>query len=129
MYFERLYIYLPGRIGYALALLSLFEITDVAARADLKTDILQELERQRQVLAPLREYDCLFDGRKDRTEDYREVLTDRPWKNCPCSVCRQIGIDVVFFRGAERNRRRGFHNVFITYQRLHRELALLRREG
>ena len=36
------------------ALLSLFEITDVAARADLKTDILQELERQKQLLAPLR---------------------------------------------------------------------------
>ena len=36
------------------ALLSLFEITDVAARADLKTDLLQELERQKQVLAPLR---------------------------------------------------------------------------
>ena len=35
------------------ALLALFEITDVAGRADLKTDILQELERQRQLLAPL----------------------------------------------------------------------------
>ena len=37
-----------------VALLALFEITDVAARADLKTDLLQELERQKQVLAPLR---------------------------------------------------------------------------
>jgi len=36
------------------ALSALFEITDVAARADLKTDLLQELERQKQVLAPLR---------------------------------------------------------------------------
>ena len=36
------------------ALLSLFEITDVAARADLKTDLLQELERQKQALSPLR---------------------------------------------------------------------------
>lgn len=36
------------------ALLSLFEITDVAARADLKADLLQELERQKAVLAPLR---------------------------------------------------------------------------
>ena len=36
------------------ALLSLFEITDVAARADLKTELRQELERQKQVLAPLR---------------------------------------------------------------------------
>ena len=36
------------------ALIALFEITDVAARADLKTDILQELERQKQLLVPLR---------------------------------------------------------------------------
>jgi cell division protein ZapD len=36
------------------ALLALFEIVDVAARADLKTDILQELERQRQLLSPLK---------------------------------------------------------------------------
>jgi cell division protein ZapD len=36
------------------ALTALFEIVDVASRADLKADILQELERQRQLLAPLR---------------------------------------------------------------------------
>ena len=36
------------------ALAVLFEITDVAARADLKTELLQELERQKQLLAPLR---------------------------------------------------------------------------
>lgn len=36
------------------ALASLFEIADIAARADLKTELLQELERQRQQLAPLR---------------------------------------------------------------------------
>jgi cell division protein ZapD len=36
------------------ALLSLFEVTEVAARADLKTDLVQELERQKQVLGPLR---------------------------------------------------------------------------
>ena len=37
------------------SLLALFEITDVAARADLKTDLLQELERQKQMLGPLRQ--------------------------------------------------------------------------
>ena len=36
------------------ALMSMFEITDVASRADLKTDLLQELERQKQILGPLR---------------------------------------------------------------------------
>jgi len=43
-----------GAPEHHAALAALFEITDVAARADLKTDLLQELERQRQVLGPLR---------------------------------------------------------------------------
>src|SRR5437762_6311100 len=33
-----------------MALLTLFEILEVASRADLKSDLLQELERQKQVL-------------------------------------------------------------------------------
>lgn len=37
------------------ALLALFEILEVAGRADLKSDLLQELERQRQTLEALRE--------------------------------------------------------------------------
>jgi cell division protein ZapD len=41
-------------LDHHAALLSLFEITDVASRADLKTELLQELERQKQVLGPLR---------------------------------------------------------------------------
>jgi cell division protein ZapD len=36
------------------ALLSLFEILDVAGRADLKSEMIQELERQRQSLSTLR---------------------------------------------------------------------------
>jgi cell division protein ZapD len=36
------------------ALLSLFEVLEVAGRADLKSDLIQELERQRQTLGALR---------------------------------------------------------------------------
>jgi cell division protein ZapD len=43
-----------GAPEHHAALVALFEITEVAARADLKTDILQELERQKQMLSPLR---------------------------------------------------------------------------
>jgi cell division protein ZapD len=41
-------------LDHHAALVCLFEITDVAARADLKADLVQELERQKQVLGPLR---------------------------------------------------------------------------
>ena len=49
--------YFAGQDGapdHHAALLALFEIADVAARADLKNDLLQELERQKQMLGPLR---------------------------------------------------------------------------
>jgi hypothetical protein len=75
------------------------------------------------VLTLLREYDRLHDGRKDRTEDYRATLEEQPWKSCPCSICKRLGIHVILFRGAERNRRRGFHNVYVTYRRLQREIS------
>ncbi len=75
----------------------------------------------RGLLKLLRDYDEIHDGRKDRSEDYGKTLEDRPWKTCPCRVCRELGIHVVIFRGAERNRRRGFHNLYVTYHHFHQD--------
>src|SRR5262249_46480402 len=61
-------------------------------------------------LVPLLEYEKLYDAGSNREEIYRETLHDSPWKSCSCDICREIGIHVILFRGAERNRRRGFHN-------------------
>jgi len=41
-------------LDHHVALVTLFEILEVASRADLKSDLLQELERQKQVLGALR---------------------------------------------------------------------------
>lgn len=49
---------------------------------------------------------------------YREVLSDRPWEQCDCRICQAIGIEVVIFRGNNRNRRRGFHNTYVLYKQL-----------
>ena len=57
------------------------------------------------------EYESFFDPKADREVQYRQTLTDRPWMRCECEVCTDIGIHVIIFRGAERNRRRGFHNI------------------
>jgi hypothetical protein len=59
----------------------------------------------------------------DHEASYREVLEAAPWRQCPCEVCRQLGHHVILFRGAERNRRRGFHNLYVFYRRLQRELG------
>ncbi len=64
------------------------------------------------------EYQSLFGGTRNYAAEYEVTLRDRPWKDCKCTVCEELGINVLIFRGAERNRRRGFHNVFVTYNRL-----------
>jgi hypothetical protein len=75
------------------------------------------------VLKHLREYELIHDAKRDHSEVYRETLSDRPWEKCPCEICKALGIHVVIFRGAERNRRRGFHNLFVTYRELGDGLA------
>ena len=66
------------------------------------------------------EYQVLFGGKRNYAAEYDEILREKPWKECECAICKTIGIHVMIFRGAERNRRRGFHNVFVTHQRLKR---------
>ena len=61
----------------------------------------------------LREYEQLHDGQRDRSLLYREVLTAAPWKECDCAICRDAGIHAILFRGSERNKRRGFHNLSV----------------
>jgi hypothetical protein len=56
---------------------------------------------------------------------YRELLEEQPWKKCDCVICQEIGIEVVIFRGNDRNRRRGFHNTYIFHKRFN---ALLKGE-
>ncbi len=64
------------------------------------------------------EYERLYEGRRTFRDIYRETLEERPWERCPCEVCQALGIHVMLFRGAERNRRRGFHNLFVFYNKL-----------
>ena len=47
---EAYFIQQPGSREHHVALISLFEILEVAGRADMKMDLIQELERQRQTL-------------------------------------------------------------------------------
>ena len=54
-------------------------------------------------------------------EKYRRTLEMKPWENCPCEVCQNLGIHVLIFRGTNRNKRRGFHNTWVFYQILKNE--------
>lgn len=50
------------------------------------------------------------------------TLIDAPWKRCNCDVCAKVGVEVIIFRSANRNRRRGFHNLGIYHQHVQRIL-------
>jgi hypothetical protein len=77
-----------------------------------------------EVLDVLQEYERVFGvDRKDRLERYRETLIDRPWSQCDCDICRTAGVETIIFRGSERNKRRGFHNLYVLNQRLHHQLG------
>jgi hypothetical protein len=80
-----------------------------------------EVKIQR-VTDALRAYGELFGSRLDYAEANLEALVDAPWKKCGCEICQRVGINVIMFRGAERNKRRGFHNLYVFRQRLDREL-------
>ena len=49
---------------------------------------------------------------------YSRVLKEKPWRKCDCVLCQEHGIDILIFRGNDRNRRRGFHNVYQIYYNL-----------
>jgi len=69
------------------------------------------------VLDILHEYDKLITpDRPDNRRVLREALEAKPWKACGCAICQKDGIDVMIFRGNNRNRRRGFHNTYRFYQ-------------
>lgn len=71
----------------------------------------------------LRAYELVHDGKRDRSAEYRRTLEATPWKDCCCGICDRIGIEVMIFRGSERNKRRGFHNLAVFRQALDRLLA------
>ena len=78
-------------------------------------DLLQAFDKdqatEESVLDALYSYSELHDT-SSRVANYRRTLADRPWRDCSCQVCQDLGINVMMFRGAERNRRRGFHNLY-----------------
>lgn len=77
------------------------------------------------VLDALGRYEEVWEGLPERVAGYEEFLTDRPWRTCPCGICAAVGIEIAIFRGSERNKRRGFHNLFVFRQRLERQLAAM----
>lgn len=70
-----------------------------------------------QTVRLLLEYHVLIsEGGPDMRVEYERTLMAQPWKNCPCHICKTWGVEVMIFRGNNRNRRRGFHNTYVFYR-------------
>lgn len=70
------------------------------------TDVLDALDAYHTLARP--------DERSMRGH-YQITLEAQPWKQCPCAICQSVGVEVIIFRGNNRNRRRGFHNTYVFY--------------
>ncbi len=79
------------------------------------------LKNFEELLEEIVAYDKLFLRNEFNEEKYkklyRELLEGKIWKRCDCPICKQLGIDVVIFRGSNRNKRRGFHNTYTFYKK------------
>lgn len=64
------------------------------------------------VLDSISEYELIF-NEKDNRDKYRDLLQDRPWEYCTCSLCKENGIEITLLRDKQRNNRRGFHNLYV----------------
>jgi hypothetical protein len=63
-------------------------------------------------------YESVCQSKKSYLAAYEETLADAPWTHCPCKLCDQHGVEIAIFRGTERNKRRGFHNMSVLAQRM-----------
>jgi hypothetical protein len=73
-------------------------------------------------LKAIMSYDRLLTRAKDEEArliaGYRNTLGNRPWSYCSCPFCRESGIEILVFRGANRNKRRGAHNTWQLFRSL-----------
>ena len=113
-----------------------------------KLELEEAVELEREALSTLRKYDSGESSMKAAVNSVREywklinseiaktnpskankeietltqrigpMLSKQPWKKCQCEICKNVGIEVAIFRGNNRNRRRGFHNLYVYGKRL-----------
>ena len=111
-------------------------MSDAAQANSISSEQLRELESQclsslkrfngtpkskEEVLTAVDEYGPLLERKGEGNhfvDKHNALMNDQPWKECKCQICKKLGIQVVVFRGSNRNRRRGFHNTWVFYHKI-----------
>jgi len=75
-----------------------------------------------EIFSSLIEYEKISGDLDKNRAEYEKTLKNRPWEDCDCPICEELGIEVCIFRGNNRNRRRGFHNTYVFYKELRKEI-------
>jgi len=76
------------------------------------------IKSRRSTLRVLGEYEEVCQSKKTYLPAYEETLEAAPWASCACSLCAVHGIEIAIFRGTERNKRRGFHNLSVLADKM-----------
>lgn len=100
---------LSGHVSQAEAIVAERSCLRALRRFDREETALEE------VMSALATYESLVldPKKKSYLEHYERTLSDTPWRICPCALCKTHGIEIAIFRGSERNKRRGFHNLTV----------------
>lgn len=72
----------------------------------------------RRALDAVGRYEVVTQVKKSYLKAYEQTLSAAPWRHCGCSLCRRHGIEIAIFRGTERNKRRGFHNLAVLSKKV-----------
>ncbi|MCZ4552234.1 tRNA-guanine transglycosylase DpdA [Gordonia rubripertincta] len=103
---------LSGRVSQGDAVRLERKVLEALRAYDADTCSLDE------TLSAVLEYEGIVGVKKTYELEYRRTLSARPWRVCQCGLCEKHGIDVAIFRGTERNKRRGFHNLSILSNKI-----------
>lgn len=98
------------------------DIEQLAREERAVLDLLSRYETDQVTINEVLDAVCDYDQHLTRSSEsasrrdrYRRTLEDRPWRQCDCPFCKALGIHILIFRGANRNRRRGAHNTLMLY--------------
>jgi hypothetical protein len=102
-----------GNLGIELEKLERHALKNLRLYAERKLDL-------EKALAAVLEYDRFLSRAELIDEDlvtgYRRTLEARPWESCDCPMCAKLGIDILIFRGKNRNKCRGAHNTLQLFR-------------
>ena len=108
---------LKQKIQAGILNLDQVQAAEQAALVALRAYAAREIDLD-STLEKIDQYDQLVFPGHNSSQIYAQTLAQRPWEQCRCQVCQQIGVEVVIFRGFNRNKRRGFHNLHFFCQQL-----------